>query len=316
VIKHWIRTKFPPGHAIRAFRVSKNIVKNPNEADLLIHSRILECKPTLISRMGATEAAALSCWYDLKANGSKFDPFSKLYSFVTHKKRFQQLRDLAGVYPIDEIQLSNFYLESINSILNSDILGCWGEAFTSIENLSLSNKNVALVHHLATSPWVLDDLFTPGHWSSALSMKRVLVISPFAKTFEAQYKNLDKVFAGVSIPNFELVSMVAVLSQGGLEDGKNWSEHLEEMQREMSRIDFDIALVSAGSYTNPLALYAKKMGKVGISCGGELQLFFGVMGKRWETPGRQTQYVNEWWVRPPEESRPKNWKEIEDGCYW
>jgi hypothetical protein len=131
-----------------------------------------------------------------------------------------------------------------------------------------------------------------------------------------QHKRMHKLFPGARIPKFELIPVMATLSQGGLKDNKTWTIHLNEMKSEMEKFQFDVALISAGSYGNPLALHAKKLGKVGISCGGELQLFFGVMGKRWETAGRQTGYINEFWVRPNPEDRPMNWKTIEGGCYW
>ena len=84
----------------------------------------------------------------------------------------------------------------------------------------------------------------------------------------------------------------------------------------MEQSDFDVALISAGAYALPLAHHAKKLGKIGITCGGELQLFFGVVGKRWEHMEKVTKYRNEFWVRPSEDERPANWREIEDGCYW
>ena len=292
------------------------MIRNPLVADKVISERISRNIPTLIARMGATEAASLQCLHDLKYGGAKFDPISKLYSYSTASKRFEQLCNGAGVYPIDENQLENFYSEMMESIFEADIMGCWGEAFTCIESMALKNPNISIVHHLATSPWALDELNTPGHWSSSLEGKSVLVISPFVKTFVTQQKKLEKIFAGAKIPDFELIPLVATLSQGGLDDDKSWTVHLEEMKLKMANSEFDIALISAGSYGNPLALHAKKLGKIGISCGGELQLFFGVLGKRWETLGRQTGYINEFWVRPNPEDRPKNWKTIEDGCYW
>jgi hypothetical protein len=63
-------------------------------------------------------------------------------------------------------------------------------------------------------------------------------------------------------------------------------------------------------------MHAKKLGKIGINCGGELQLFFGVIGKRWEKSPKINNQINEYWIRPYESSRPKNWKSIENGCYW
>jgi hypothetical protein len=84
----------------------------------------------------------------------------------------------------------------------------------------------------------------------------------------------------------------------------------------MESFEFDVVLISAGAYALPLAHHAKKMGKIGITCGGELQLFFGVIGKRWENMEKVTKYQNEYWIRPSESERPANWREIENGCYW
>ncbi len=89
----------------------------------------------------------------------------------------------------------------------------------------------------------------------------------------------------------------------------------------MSKVEFDIALISAGAYSYPLALHAKKMGKIGIHTGGGLQLFFGILGKRWEpkypeTTNYLSNYINGYWVRPSAEETPENSKMIENGCYW
>ena len=84
----------------------------------------------------------------------------------------------------------------------------------------------------------------------------------------------------------------------------------------MSLLDFDIALISAGAYSLPLANHAKKMGKVGIHAGGALQIFFGVTGQRYDNYSQVQRFLNTEWKRPFVHERPANWQEIEDGCYW
>jgi hypothetical protein len=316
MIKHWFRKRYPPTHWYRAKRVRNRIITDSYISDKSIMDLINLERPALIGRIGASEAAAMSCIYDNKYKGSYPDFLSLIFSKITSKRRFRQLRDLAGVYPIDQKVLQEFYLEFFESIKNSDILGCWGEAFTSIEHLALENSNTLLIRQIATSPWVLDDLDTPGHWSLVLEGKRVLVISPFAYTFKQQLLRTHKIFVEAKYPSFEMIPMKAHLTQGGLDDGKTWTVHLSEMKVQMEEINFDIALISAGSYSNPLACHAKKIGKIGINCGGDLQLFFGVFGHRWKNPGRQHNYLNSSWVNPSINDRPKNWKTIEGGAYW
>jgi hypothetical protein len=88
------------------------------------------------------------------------------------------------------------------------------------------------------------------------------------------------------------------------------------MEQKMEEIDFDIALVSAGAYSYPLALKAKELGKIGIHSGGGLQLFFGIMGGRWENDSNVLSKQNEYWIRPSENETPENAKGVEGGCYW
>jgi len=57
-----------------------------------------------------------------------------------------------------------------------------------------------------------------------------------------------------------------------------------------------------------------KSGKSVMYIGGALQLFFGVIGKRWFTNKDILKFVNDDWIRPDE--KPDNFKKVEQGCYW
>jgi hypothetical protein len=96
----------------------------------------------------------------------------------------------------------------------------------------------------------------------------------------------------------------------------DWFQALADMQRQMTAIDFDVALIGAGAYSLPLVVHAKKLGKVGIHMGGAVQLYFGIMGGRWDKNPAIQSFVNESWVRPLPEDTPPNNKLIEGGCYW
>lgn len=91
------------------------------------------------------------------------------------------------------------------------------------------------------------------------------------------------------------------------------------MQDDISHIDFDIALIGCGAYGMPLGAFIKsQMHKKAIHMGGTLQILFGIKGKRWEENGYDYQYklYNEYWVRPTDDLKPKNYKDVEGGCYW
>jgi hypothetical protein len=95
-----------------------------------------------------------------------------------------------------------------------------------------------------------------------------------------------------------------------------WFELLESMKDEISNSKFDVALIAAGAFSYPLAAHAKKIGKIGIHCGGGLQIFFGVMGNRWNNSPEVLKYMNEFWIRPSAEERPKTADQVENACYW
>ena len=314
-MKHFARKLFPPLQIYYASQVRKRIITDSQKTDLLISSLIEAGNPAMVGRIGACESAALSCFKDRYTDNYSKDPITYLYNQITSQKRFIQLRDLAGVYPINKSQLKIFYYEFVKSIYNSDILGCWGETFTAFEKFAIG-ENRKLIPQASTSPWILDSHGTPGGWSKSLEGKKVLVVSPFSDLFTSQYKNKENIYKNSKLPEFEIIALKAPLTQGGLNDGSTWETNLGTLKRQADNFNFDVALISAGSYANPLASYIKDIGKIGINCGGELQIFFGVLGRRWEKAGRHMRYINNHWVRPSDDLKPSNWETIEGGCYW
>jgi hypothetical protein len=53
-----------------------------------------------------------------------------------------------------------------------------------------------------------------------------------------------------------------------------------------------------------------------IYVGGALQLFFGVIGKRWFSHPAIMAHVTDAWIRPEKADQPENYKRVEKGCYW
>lgn len=310
---------FPPAHVLRGKRNMKILQSSLPFGDDIIANSIKSGGPKLIGRLGGTEARVLGCYLDVFKGKSLWDPFSTIFSLMTFSKRVGQLRDLSGVYPSNLKITRRFVSEQAQALAEIDVLGCWGSTFTWVEKYALKNGHVQAVSHHLVAPWI--EIFETSNksskpWSYVLDGKKVLVISGFSQSFRTQHERINKVFPDAFYPQFDAEFITAPISLGGANDGKTWVNHLERMKQEMESIDFDIALISAGAYALPLAHHAKKLGKIGITCGGELQLFFGVVGKRWEDMDKVTKYQNEYWVRPSESERPANWREIENGCYW
>jgi hypothetical protein len=318
-LRYKLASVFPPAHVLRGKRNMKTLVNSMPYSDDIIAGAIESGEPKLIGRLGGTEARVLGCHFDIFRGKSLWDPFSTVFSILMYKKRLRQLRNGAGVYPISRRVTQSFVAEQLEALRAVDVLGTWGTTFTWVEKYPLKNPEVRSVSHHSVAPWV--EIFEWGPkslktWASSLSGKKILVISGFSQSFKSQHERIKKVFPENIYPSFHAEFITAPISQGGINDGRTWVDHLERMKNEMESIDFEVALISAGAYALPLAYHAKKLGKIGITCGGELQLFFGVIGKRWEHMEKVTKYQNEYWVRPSESERPENWREIENGCYW
>ena len=88
------------------------------------------------------------------------------------------------------------------------------------------------------------------------------------------------------------------------------------MKKEISALDFDVALIAAGAYGFPLAAHIKRTGKKSVLMGGVLQLLFGIRGARWDSNPEYAPLCNQYWVRPGDEDRPKIFSVIDGGCYW
>jgi len=310
---------FPPAHVLRGKKNMKILQSALPFGDDIITEAIESGEPKLIGRLGGTEARVLGCYLDVFKGKSLWDPFSTIFSLITFSKRVEQLRELSGVYPSNLKVIKRFVSEQAQALAAIDVLGCWGATFTWVEKYALGSRHVQCVSHHLIAPSInsfVDSEAGSKPWSFALEGKKVLVISGFSQSFKTQHERIDKVFPDTFYPKFDVEFKTAPISLGGANDGKTWVYHLERMKQEMESIDFDIALISAGAYALPLAHHAKKLGKIGITCGGELQLFFGVVGKRWEKMEKVIKYRNEYWVRPSESERPANWREIENGCYW
>lgn len=76
------------------------------------------------------------------------------------------------------------------------------------------------------------------------------------------------------------------------------------MEDDISKIDFDIALIGCGAYGMPLAAYIKSMGKQAIHLAGWTQVLFGIIGTRWQNNPRVSKMINEYWIHPSENNIP------------
>ena len=280
-----------------------------------ILEKIRENSKLLFGRLGGTEATSLGIYLDLKNKSNH--PLRFLIAKIMYKKRLDQLCNNAGVYPKTKEMFDFFCEEHINSLNLLDIFSVWGTPTAWIESNYVSNEKIIFVSGDASFPWLeARDAVSAKGWGVAFAGRKVLVVSPFVDSIIVQVPRLNKIFKGLNVPEIDFQYLRAPMSQGGINDGKSYKFHLLKLKNEIRVLEYDIALVSAGAYSLPLAAYAKELGKIGIHAGGAMQLFFGITGKRYDEYPIVQKYFNSYWKRPFEHERPPNWRSIEDGCYW
>ena len=314
-----IKTLFINHYSLENRKLAQSVKKRLGESPLnwesVITEKIAGSHPVLFGRLGGVEASCLGIYKDLKAGYDR--PIRYMQAKFLYKKRLTQLCNNAGVYPASKESFDFFCNEHILALKSLDIFSVWGKPAAWIEENFITSSRILLVSGDASYPWFESrDGLSKSGWANGFAGKKVLVISPFIKSIKEQVPKLSKAFESLQIPKMDFVFIEAPLTQGGLADGKSYEIHLKNLKAEMDSLGFDVALVSAGAYSLPLAAHAKKLGKIGIHGGGATQIFFGITGQRYDSYSQVTKFINNYWKRPYESERPANWQLIEEGCYW
>ena len=273
--------------------------------------------PFMISRLGSLEARFL---YNFLVN----EKYTRKLNFISHVSPYFKynyrllfsMQNNAGFFPLNNSNINLFCKRYINDLKNVDILGCWNGYESKISSL-LSLKYIPVPLRS------IEPFYSKNSWVAALNNKKILVINPFTKSIINQHKKFDKIFdlkfTDISSYSFKLNVFKPVISNAGNHKTcgyDSWSEALLDMQNQIKDIDFDIAIIGAGSYGLPLASFVKSLGKGSIHLGGSTQILFGIKGKRWDNHEFISKLYNENWVRPDITEIPNNHIKIEDGCYW
>ena len=289
--------------------------KNDFANNILIQ-KIKENKPFMAARYGSVESRAIVN-YELKKRNNADIYFillhllGKINLFWKDNPRFfEELNLNAGFFPNEENLLEEFVNLYINESKQLDLLGIWNE----YEEFLDVPEETKLCKIRELEPWFYD-----SPWTYALKDKKVLVIHPFEETIIKQKKRKDLLYKNEKIlPAFDFQPIKAVQKIAGEKsEFKDWFEALESMKNKMNSTDFDVAIIGCGAYGFPLAAHAKKLGKIGIHLGGVTQLLFGIKGSRWENWTHYTELRKnngKDWVYANE--IPKDYKKIENGCYW
>ncbi len=234
-----------------------------------------------------------------------------------------ELENNAGIHVTGQESLQEYATRLIQSYEACTVIGEWERAGPVYSITGKGQEYIAQrTPHLPKIPaTALEPYYVPpaDSWIHALAGKRILVVHPFVRTLERQVPQLPHLFPGyewLQGCTFQFVKPPMTLA--GNHQNRDWREHMAECQATLRACQpFDVALVAAGGYGMLLShfIYHELHASV-VYVGGALQLFFGVIGKRWFSHPAIMAHVTDLWVRPEKADQPENYKRVEKGCYW
>lgn len=273
-------------------------------------------EPFMMAKFGTVELGVVGA-YEIKYNygiASYFKDFMKGKVSLYSSKLLYSLCKQAGFFPNDIILGCKFYKLMLEDMQYIDILASYIYEEKYV-NKYLKCKRVDLDAYYAPFLW-------RNPWTKYLKGKKVLVVHPFVDSIRHQYENnRRKLFDDPDVlPEFaELHTIKAVQTIADQEDSRfeTWFDALQYMKDEISKVDFDIALIGCGAYGMCLAAHVKRMGKKAVHLAGWTQMLFGIYGERWiKDQPQYAKFINEHWIRPLESEKPKGAEKVEGGCYW
>jgi hypothetical protein len=287
--------------------------KSANE---IISSNLRNNKVFALSRIGLSEVRWID-WFLRGGTRSNCDGY--LYCSGFYAPTLSDRIEHCGVYGNCP---DYFFDEYIKGIACADLQVFWfnydGQKLVYDEQIRIFSeysKNSLKIDCEALAPYTHENF-----WSKSLENKKVLVVYPFTKTIESQYLKKDLIWQGThsgKLPNFDIITYKPVWSMDA-KPHSSWKDSLEVMKHDISKIDFDVAILGCSHYGLPLVAHIKNnMNKSAIYMGGELQILFGIKGSRWDQWERVTKHYNENWTRSIDDIPVShNSTLVDSGCYW
>jgi hypothetical protein len=281
---------------------------------------VLEARGFAIGKLGFSEQCLLG--YPLLLEREQEPRRIAAYEAVL---RFHCERQ-TGIFPTDAGFLRRFAATFADQVRQLDAVGVWGTASEPelFARHAIPGKPVPyrLMEPDQSAPDAPEQCFLP-----LLTGKRLLIVAPFARlladrctadTFEAVWAKTGKRWfapAAVEAVEFPYGYVTETGTHARFGDVLRLHEHICE---KITAHDCDVALIAAGALGIPLAAFVKRLGRVGLSLGGHLQVIFGVSGRRWKQDAfYRNRIMNDAWIDVPERYHPVDKDRLTDGgAYW
>jgi hypothetical protein len=292
----WGRQQSPKREIIEAGPAIKKILRHP-------HGMIY-------GKLGTTELQALE-YSDRRIRSSWL-------LGATWRRQARRLFIDSGVFPEDRNEFEYFLNTYKASIQQLDAVCLWQDQGSYLQAYETAFVDGVCPRAASIKPAV----FWPFSIYEQLEGVRLLIVSPFVRTMQAQVDRLPDVFSGRSWANSlkdmrQRCKFVRCPFFSYMEKSPytSWREGLDRITEAILRCQFDLALIGAGAWSLPLLANLKKEGRKGIHTGGATQLFFGIRGKRWDVQ-KGYNIFNANWIHPLPEDTPGGHLRKEEGCYW
>jgi hypothetical protein len=286
--------------AINEWRVSRAyggaMISNAALGNLRVKQVILAGKAAAMGKIGSLEAEAIE--YFLA--GADYPQILRKQMFIN-----------VGLHPADRTHLDAFCEAYLRAADQLDLLAAWGNR----GERAIINRGGPrpLVRLQAFESWLYHD-----PWSQALAGKKVVLVTPFARSAEAQFARRSEIWLDPAVlPELELRVVKMPLSPGLVPPThKNWQERYQSLVDQIERAPYDVLLVGAGGISLLLAAHAKARGQIGFHLGGHTQILFGITGRRWDKDHELARRQGPGWVRPTGDEAPRTVTQVEQGSYW
>ena len=286
-------------------------------ANDLIRSMIEAPGPCLIARYGCGELEATLRGIDVQRKGGALKKLIRMAigsggPFWWDNSIRGGVVWVAGYFPETDDALNAFSRRVCEDTRQIDLLGSWCAGETQMKECYCPTmRGIPLSD--------LEPFWFEHPWTGALAGKKVLVVHPFSDTIQAQYAKRRSLFDNPEmLPDYDLITYRAISSFAGIKTPfATWFDALDKMCTDISKIDFDVALIGCGAYGMSIGAFIKReLGRKALHLGGASQLFFGIKGHRWESVPRYAKLFNEHWAHPLASDTITNKSTIEGGAYW
>lgn len=219
----------------------------------------------------------------------------------------------AGVNCRSWTEYEDWVADFANSISNLDALLAWNK----------NDQEDRIIRELSEDSLIVENFpdiepFFHGEegWHYGLADKKVLVVSSFKDTIDAQIPNYSKIWNGAKLGSCEVIRCPQPYQiTGG--PAMFYIDTMWSLTNEIAKRNFDICIIGAGGFSLPLCNFVKNIGQKAIHLGGATQVLFGIRGSRFDRNfADQSWYGTEHFVSPLESDIPKDKHLVEQGCYW